>query len=97
MFVNNIPLQLQINSDTKFEELLETVKENVLFAMQNQPYPYDALVKLLNINSNTNLFDVMFTYQNENSNLSNNRWLSTLKLYMQILKLLNYLSIRNYT
>ncbi len=69
MFVNNIPLQLQINSDTKFEELLKTVKENVLFAMQNQPYPYDALVKLLNINSNTNLFDVMFTYQNENSDL----------------------------
>ncbi len=69
MFVNNIPLQLQINSDTKFEELLETVKENVLFAIQNQPYPYDALVKLLNINSNTNLFDVMFTYQNENSDL----------------------------
>ena len=63
MFVNNIPLQLQINSNTKFEELLKTVKENVLFAMQNQPYPYDALVKLLNINSNTNLFDVMFTYQ----------------------------------
>ena len=69
MFVNNIPLQLQINSNTKFEELLKTVKENVLFAMQNQPYPYDALVKLLNINSNTNLFDVMFTYQNENSDL----------------------------
>lgn len=36
MFVNNIPLQLQINSNTKFEELLKTVKENVLFAMQNQ-------------------------------------------------------------
>lgn len=69
MFVNNIPLQLQINSNTKFEQLLKTVKENVLFAMQNQPYPYDALVKLLNINSNTNLFDVMFTYQNENSDL----------------------------
>ena len=69
MFVNNIPLQLQINSNTKFEQLLKTVKENVLFAMQNQPYPYDALVKLLNINSNMNLFDVMFTYQNENSDL----------------------------
>lgn len=69
MFVNNIPLQLQINSNTKFEELLKTVKENVLFAMQNQPYPYDALIKLLNINSNTNLFDVMFTYQNENGDL----------------------------
>ena len=69
MFVNNIPLQLQINSDTKFEELLEIVKENVLFAMQNQPYPYNNLTKLLNINSNTNLFDVMFTYQNENNDL----------------------------
>ena len=37
--------------------------------MQNQPYPYDALVKLLNINSNTNLFDVMFTYQNNQENI----------------------------
>ena len=69
MFVNNIPLQIQIDSNTNFEKLLELVKENVLFAMQNQPYPYDALVKLLNINSNTNLFDVMFTFQNENNNL----------------------------
>ena len=36
MFVNNIPLQIQIDSNTNFEKLLELVKENVLFAMQNQ-------------------------------------------------------------
>lgn len=71
MFVNNIPLNLEIHSNNTFEELLKQVQEKVLFAMQNQPYPYNDLMKLLKINSNSNLFDIMFTYQNENNTLPN--------------------------
>ena len=50
MFVNNIPLNLEIHSNNTFEELLKQVQEKVLFAMQNQPYPYNDLMKLLKIN-----------------------------------------------
>ena len=65
MFVNNIPLLTNIDNDIKFIDFMNIVKDTVLKAMDNQPYPYDILVKALKLNANTSLFDVMFTYQNE--------------------------------
>lgn len=66
MFVNNIPLLAKINPEIEFTEFLSIVNKIVLNALDNGMYPYDMLTKALNLNTSTQLFDVMFTYQNEN-------------------------------
>lgn len=64
MFVNNIALNLKIDDNETLENLVLDVKNLVLSSLENQPYPYDLLLKDLQIPSNTSLFDVVFTYQN---------------------------------
>ena len=64
MFVNNIALNLKIDDNETLENLVLDVKNLVLSSLENQPYPYDLLLKDLHIPSNTSLFDVVFTYQN---------------------------------
>jgi len=67
MFVNNIVTKAQIDSNKKFTDFVQEMKEQVLNDLENQAYPYDLLVKKLNIpvdNSKNPLFDVMFIYQN---------------------------------
>ncbi len=64
MFVNNIALNLKIDDNETLENLVLDVKDLVLSSLENQPYPYDLLLKDLQIPSNTSLFDIVFTYQN---------------------------------
>lgn len=67
MFVNNIVVKADIDSNEKFTELLSKIKNEILEDLTYQDYPYDLLVKKLNIptdNSSNPLFDVMFIYQN---------------------------------
>ena len=71
MFVNNIAIDGKIDSSKKFAEFLNTIKEQILTDLKYQDYPYNLLVKNLNIpNDSTNnpLFNVMFAYQNANNN-----------------------------
>ena len=70
MFVNNVALNISIDGKIKLEEFLNKVKSLVLDSLSNQPYPYDMLVKDLKIPANSSLFDVVFSYQNENNNKS---------------------------
>ena len=68
MFVNNIVTRGKIDSNETFRDFLYKIKEQILNDLSNQPYPFDMLVKKLKIpidNSKNPLFDVMFTYQNE--------------------------------
>lgn len=68
MFVNNIVTRGKIRPNETFREFLYKMKEQILNDLSNQPYPFDMLVKKLGIpidNSKNPLFDVMFTYQNE--------------------------------
>lgn len=72
MFVNNLVLEANIDNEMNFEEFILQIKELVLSSIEHSDYPYDALVKKLNISSNnTNnpLFDVLFTYQNMTEDL----------------------------
>ena len=74
MFVNNIVVKANINSEATFQEFLNSMKEQILDDLSNQPYPFDMLVKKLGIkgdNSRNPLFDVMFTYQNKEENIVN--------------------------
>jgi len=67
MFVNTLALRNKIDSSLSFKEFSRVIKENCLNSFKNQSYPFDMLVKDLNINrdiSRNPLFDVMFVYQN---------------------------------
>ena len=67
MFVNTLALKSNINTSDSFLKFLGNVKENCIQAFSHQEYPFDELVKNLDLNKNTSrnpLFDVMFTYQN---------------------------------
>lgn len=72
MFVNNIVVKANINSEKTFQEFVNEMKEQILEDLSNQPYPFDMLVKKLGIkgdNSRNPLFDAMFTYQNKEENI----------------------------
>lgn len=72
MFVNTLPIKKKIPSEIPFLEFLKDVKEKCLSCLENQNYPFDELVKNLNLNrdvSRNPLFDTMFIYQN--SDISN--------------------------
>ena len=80
MFVNNITITSIVNSNMKFSEFLHELKEQIFEDINNQEYPYDMLVKKLNIPNNSPLFDVVFTYQNtENTSIISNNELATLQ------------------
>ncbi len=67
MFVNNIAIRGNVNTKLTFKEFATKIKEQILDDLSFQPYPYDMLVKKLGLggdNSKNPLFDVMFTYQN---------------------------------
>lgn len=67
MFVNNIVTKANINPCDTFYEFMNSMKNQILDDLSHQPYSYDMLVKKLGIkadNSRNPLFDVMFTYQN---------------------------------
>ena len=67
MFVNNIVIRGKVDSNKTFKEFLDQIKDQVLDDLSYQPYPFDLLVKKLNIPTDPSrnpLFDVMLTYQN---------------------------------
>ena len=67
MFVNTLAMRNKIEASLSFEEFSKIIKENCLNNFKNQIYPFDMLVKDLNIKRDTSrspLFDVMFIYQN---------------------------------
>ena len=72
MFVNNIVVKANINSNSTFQEFADEIKKQILDDLSHQPYPFDRLVKKLGIkgdNSRNPLFDVMFTYQNNEEHI----------------------------
>ncbi len=67
MFVNTLAVRTKFREDVSFLELLSLVKKNTLGCLDNQDYPYEELVDILNVKRDTSrnpLFDVMFMYQN---------------------------------
>lgn len=67
MFVNNIVLSYEMDKDDTISAFLDKIKNTTIDALTYQPYPFDKLVKKLNLPKDTSrnpLFDVMFIYQN---------------------------------
>ena len=67
MFVNTLALRNKIDSSLSFNDFVNIIKDNCLNSFKHQNYPFDMLVKDLDIKRDTSrnpLFDVMFIYQN---------------------------------
>lgn len=66
MFVNTLPIRTTFSNSLTFAELLNIVKDNCLDSYKYQSYPFDILLKKLNINSNKkSLFNTVFAFQNK--------------------------------
>ncbi|MGL4343724.1 MAG: amino acid adenylation domain-containing protein, partial [Cellulosilyticaceae bacterium] len=68
-FVNTVSLRNYPKGTKSLGDFLEEVKGNTLNAFKHQDYPFEQLVKNLNLShdfSRNPLFDTMFTYQNIN-------------------------------
>lgn len=70
MFVNTLPLRLQLKREQTFLFFLETVKEVVISVFQHQDYPFEQLIEDLAVRRTPDrnpLFDVWFVLQNVDS------------------------------
>ena len=67
MFVNTLALREKIDNEMPFKEFIMQVKDDLVNSYKYQTYPFDELVRKLNIKRDTSrnpLFDTMFIYQN---------------------------------
>ena len=75
MFVNNLCLRLKILPNQEVLELFKYVQKQISDDLVHQSYPYDLLVKKLEIPndfSRNPIFDVVFAYQNQSNDFSLN-------------------------
>jgi len=66
-FVNTIPLRNQLDRSLSFNKWCESVRDNTLQAFAHQGYPFDQIVKDLEVHrdrSRNALFDVMMVFHN---------------------------------
>lgn len=67
MFVNTLAIKGEIDEKHSFLQFLNSIKEKCLKGYENQDYPFDELIKELNLERNSSrnpIFDVMFGLQN---------------------------------
>jgi surfactin family lipopeptide synthetase A/lichenysin synthetase A len=68
MFANSLVVRTIIDEDITFPEFLKVVHRNFLSAIDHQEYPFEELVKVLNVRrdmSRNPLFSVIFAFQND--------------------------------
>lgn len=67
MFVNTLVLRGNTDPEKSFDTYIEEISEMCMQAFENQDYPYEKLVEAVAVQrdlARNPLFDVMFTYQN---------------------------------
>ena len=67
MFVNTLPIKTKINTDKSIKNFILSLKEICMNVYKYQAYPFELLVKKLNLARDTSrnpLFDTIFTFQN---------------------------------
>ena len=73
MFVNTLPLRVQIDENISFIQFINYVKETCINAFEHQLYPFNEITKNINLKRDTSrspLFDVIFSYQNSYENIN---------------------------
>jgi Condensation domain len=69
-YLNNLALRTEVRGEDSFRELLDRVKETTLGAYEHQVFPFDWLIRELNVKrdpSRAPLVDVGLTLQNQNA------------------------------
>lgn len=108
LFVNTLPIRINVESTMEFESLINGVKDKVLKMYDNQDVPFDVLIDELQIKREANknpLFQVLFVVQNaqlesiQTSNLSWNLEIedsetSKFDFLVQIFQINNKLSVK---
>jgi acyl transferase domain-containing protein/acyl carrier protein len=70
MFVNTLPMRTVINDEMRLSSFVKMVSQQILSDIKNQSYPYDKMVEMKRKHGeDTNLFSIMFEYENESMNL----------------------------
>lgn len=72
MFVNNIAIRAKVPTNKTIYTFLQKIMKIVMEDLEHQSYPYDLLVKKLQIpmdNSKNPLFDIVLTYQSQQENI----------------------------
>lgn len=72
-FVNTVVVRNTLNPEESFSAIYRDVNNAVLETLEHQIYPYDRVVENLNLKvdfSRNQLFDIMFSYHNYNSDLT---------------------------
>lgn len=72
MFVNNIAIRAKVPTNKTIYTFLQKIMKIVTEDLEHQSYPYDLLVKKLQIpmdNSKNPLFDIVLTYQSQQENI----------------------------
>lgn len=66
MFINTIPLRIEINKSTNFNSFLINISKAWLENLRHQKYPYDLLLKDLRGSNKDieDLYDIVLSYQN---------------------------------
>jgi tyrocidine synthetase-3 len=67
IFINTLALRSYPTGEKTVKAFLKEIRDNTLKAQENQDYPFEDLVELLEINRDASrnlLFDVMFVFQN---------------------------------
>jgi amino acid adenylation domain-containing protein len=66
MFINTLPLRINIDSDTNFKTFSSMVSMECMSLFRHQKYPYDLLLKDIRAKYNKleNLYDIVLSYQN---------------------------------
>jgi len=88
MFVNTLPLRNSLQPEQTFRNFLDHIKKKAWDAFENQDYPFEELVEQAGVardSSRNPLFDVMFSWQNPDS-----QDMSTLRLPGLILETCDY-------
>ena len=75
VFINTLPIRTTFEADTTFIDLLRSVRNGVLEALENAYYPFEELVESLNIPRDlyrNPLFDTLIAYQDFEQNRKDN-------------------------
>ena len=66
MFINTLPLRINIDSDTNFKTFSNNVSMECMSLFRHQKYPYDLLLKNIRskYSNSENLYDIVLSYQN---------------------------------
>ena len=86
MYISTVPFKVNVDYKIKYNEFLTYVTQKQLELFRHQRLPYDCITEIAKKTGNTNMFNIVLSYQNardnkQNSDISyNTNWIFTEKM-----------------